>query len=78
MDWKKLADQAKAVVDKRGGSQSVKEDAEELKDIAQGQGSMSDKLKSAAEAIKEPGAHQGPGANPPSQPTQPSGPDESG
>ncbi len=58
MDWKKLAAQAKAIVDQRGGPESVKEDAEELMDIAKGQGSMSDKLKSAAEAVKEPGAHQ--------------------
>ncbi len=56
MDWKKLANEAKVVIDKRGGTESVKEDAEELKDIAEGGGSMSEKLKKAAEAIKQPGA----------------------
>lgn len=65
MDWKKLADKAKDVVDKRGGPESAKQDAEELRDIAQGQGTMSDKLKAAAQAIKEPGAH---GAPAPGQP----------
>lgn len=56
MDWKKLAGEAKRVVDKRGGPESVKEDAEELKDIAQGKGTVAEKLRAAAEALKEPGA----------------------
>jgi hypothetical protein len=56
MDLKRLADRAKAIVDKRGGTQSLKEDAEELKDIAGGGGSLTDKAKAAAEAVKEPGA----------------------
>ena len=34
MDFKKLADKAKKVVDDRGGVNSFKEDAEELKGIA--------------------------------------------
>jgi hypothetical protein len=56
MDWKRLADRAKQVVDKRGGPQSVKEDAEELLDIAKNRDSTSDKFKEAVEAIREPGA----------------------
>ena len=36
MDFKKLGERAKALVDKRGGTESVKEDAEELRDIAKG------------------------------------------
>jgi hypothetical protein len=56
MDLKKLGQQAKNLVDKRGGSESVKEDADELKDIAKGQGSLADKAKAAVQAIKEPGA----------------------
>jgi hypothetical protein len=56
MDWKKLANKAKVVVDKRGGAESVKEDAKELKDIAKGGGTVSEKLKAAAEALKQPGA----------------------
>ena len=56
MDFKKLANRAKLVVDKRGGAESLKEDAAELKEIATGEGSLKDKGKAAAGAIKEPGA----------------------
>jgi hypothetical protein len=55
MDLKRLADKAKQLVDKRGGTDSLKGDASELKDIATGQGSLTDKAKAAAEAIKDPG-----------------------
>jgi hypothetical protein len=56
MDLGKLADEAKKLVDERGGMDSLKEDAEELKDIATGEGSVVDKAKEAAEAVKDPGA----------------------
>ena len=56
MDFKSLSSKAKALVDKRGGSDSLKEDAEDLKSIAKGEGSLSDKAKAAVEAIKDPGA----------------------
>ena len=56
VNFRRLADQAKKVVDKRGGTDSLKEDAEELKDIAKGKGSLKDKTKAAGEAIKDPGA----------------------
>jgi hypothetical protein len=49
--------QAKQTFQQRGGSEAAKEDAEELRNIAQGQGSISDKAKQAAAAIREPGAH---------------------
>jgi hypothetical protein len=62
MDLKKLGQQAKSLVDKRGGSESVKEDADELKDIAKSKGSLADKAKAAVEAIKEPGAADEPAA----------------
>jgi hypothetical protein len=55
MDFKKLADKAKKVVDDRGGVDSLKQDAEELKGIARGRGSLTDKAKDAASAIKDPG-----------------------
>ena len=55
MDLGKLADQIKHAVDERGGVDSLKEDAEELKDIATGEGSVTDKAKDAVEAIKDPG-----------------------
>ncbi len=55
MDFGKLADEIKEAVDERGGVDSLKEDAEELKDIATGKGSVTDKAKDAVEAIKDPG-----------------------
>lgn len=58
MDFKKLAAKAKKTIDDRGGVDSLKADAEELKRVAQGRGSLSDKAKAAAKAIKEPGEHR--------------------
>lgn len=55
MDFKKLADKAKKTIDERGGVESLKADAEELKKVALGKGSLTDKAKAAAQAIKEPG-----------------------
>jgi general stress protein YciG len=74
MDFKRLSQQAKRLIDKRGGTKSLKEDADELRDIARGGGSMSDKAKAAADAIKEPGAKdpdtppQSPAQSPPQAP----------
>lgn len=59
MDLKRLFNKGKKVVDERGGVESLKEDAAELKDIAKGKGSLSDKAKGAAAAIKDPGAPGG-------------------
>ena len=67
VNLRRLTDQAKKIVDKRGGTDSLKEDAEELKDIAAGKGSLKDKAKAAGEAIKEPGA---PGTEEPKPPQQ--------
>ena len=53
---KKVADKAKEQVDKRGGTEALKEDAAELKGIAKGKGSLKDKAKAAGKAIKDPGA----------------------
>jgi hypothetical protein len=39
LDFKRIAAQAKGAIDKRGGTESLKEDFEELNDIAKGQGS---------------------------------------
>ena len=60
MDFSRLKEKAKGIVEKRGGSDDLKEDASELKDIASGQGSTGDKAKQAAEALTDPGA-PGPG-----------------
>jgi hypothetical protein len=70
MDFKRLSERAKRLIDKRGGSESLKQDANELRDIARGEGSLSDKAKAAADAIKEPGA-KGPDAPPPAAPPEP-------
>jgi hypothetical protein len=59
MGLKDLTDKAKQMVDRRGGTDSVKEDAEELKDVARGDGSTTDKAKEAADALREPGAGGG-------------------
>lgn len=61
MDFKKLANRAKETIDKRGGVDSLKADAEELKNVAKGEGSLKDKAKRAATALKEPGAKPGGG-----------------
>lgn len=59
MNLKSLFNKGKKIVDERGGVDSLKEDAAELRDIAKGKGSLSDKAKDAAAAIKEPGAAGG-------------------
>ena len=56
MDLKRLTNRAKDLVNKRGGTGALKEDAQELKDIASSKGSMKDKAKAAGEAVKDPGA----------------------
>jgi hypothetical protein len=53
---KSITDKAKDLIGQRGGTESLKEDAGELKDIATGEGSITDKAKAAAEAVKDPGA----------------------
>jgi hypothetical protein len=64
MDLKRLTNRAKGLVEKRGGTESLKQDAGELTDIAKGQGSLKDKAKAAADAVKEPGAAPEPPADP--------------
>jgi hypothetical protein len=72
----KLADQAKRIVDERGGVESLKEDARELRDIARGEGTAKEKARRAAAALKDPGAPGGgtppdAGATPPGSPSRP-------
>ena len=50
MSIKDIADKVKNVVQK--------EDAGELKDIASSEGSLSDKAKEGAKAVKDPGAQR--------------------
>jgi hypothetical protein len=65
MDFKGLQRKAKQLIDKRGGTDSLKADAGELKNIAKGPGSLADKAKRAGEALKDPGAK---GAGTPASP----------
>ena len=67
VNLRRLTDQAKKMVNKRGGTGALKEDADELKDIAKGKGSLKDKAKAAGEAIKDPGAPGEQERKPPSE-----------
>ena len=58
MDLKNLFNKGKKMVDDRGGVDSLKEDAQEVAKIAKGKGSMSDKAKEEAAAIKDPGTNE--------------------
>ena len=66
MDLKSLFKKGKKIVDERGDGESLKADAGELKEVAGGDGSITDKAKDAAEAIKDPGA---PGDGPANRPS---------
>ena len=53
---KKLADRAKKakdLVDQQGGSEALKDKAARVKTVAQGQGSVSEKAKAAADVARE-------------------------
>lgn len=72
VNFKKLADRAKDVVDKQGGTDALKDRAGRMKAAAAGQGSITDKAKAAASAAKEnpaPEAEQ-PGDGSPAGPSQ--------
>jgi hypothetical protein len=56
MDLNRLTSKAKDLFARRGGADAAKEDAQELKDIARSDASLSDKAKAAGEALKDPGA----------------------
>jgi hypothetical protein len=50
-----LAEKARQMFHKRGGTDAAKGDLQELKDIHARGGTMSDKAKAAVDALKEPG-----------------------
>ena len=58
MRIRSLTNRAKRLASKRGGADALKEDAAELKEIAKGSGSITDKAKAAGRALKEPGAER--------------------
>jgi hypothetical protein len=70
VDFNRLFRRTKKLVEDRGGSAALKEDAEELADVAKGRGSLGDKAKAAAEALKDPGApgEEHPHREPPHRP----------
>jgi hypothetical protein len=72
----RLAQRAKQVIDQRGGSDALKKDADELRDIARGGGSLQDKAKKAAQALKEPGAAGAPAPTDTPPPPTPAPPRE--
>ena len=56
VNLRKLTDKAKDAVEKRGGTDSLKQDFGELKNIAKGEGSLKEKARKAADAVKAPGS----------------------
>jgi hypothetical protein len=57
MKWTNIAkqatEQAKKAFEDRGGTEGLKRDAEQLREIAQGQGSAKEKAQRAADALKK-------------------------
>jgi hypothetical protein len=51
-----LVDKAKELFTRRGGADTAKQDAQEVRDIAQSDASLGDKAKEGFQAVKEPGA----------------------
>lgn len=70
MDFDKLARKAQQVYTERGGAQAAREDATELEQIVEGEGTLADKAKRAAKALKEPGAPHDPSASVPTTPRE--------
>jgi len=63
MRLNRLADTAKKVVDRRGGTDGLKRDAEKLREIATGRGTPKEKARQAADHLKQ--QPRGPGADRP-------------
>ncbi len=53
VNFKKLADRAKDVVEKQGGPDALKDKAGKMKQAASGKGSIGDKAKAAAAVAKD-------------------------
>jgi hypothetical protein len=62
--FNRIADKAKQAIDKRGGMDALKGDLQEVQEIAKRRGSLKDKAKAAADAVKEPGKAGAPGDRP--------------
>lgn len=57
MKLNRIADMARQAIDKRGGMDALRQDLNEVRDVATGRGSLRDKARAAAEALKQPGAN---------------------
>jgi hypothetical protein len=62
--FNKLAEKAKQALDRRGGMDALKEDLQEVKQAATGRGSIRDKARAAADALKTPGRNPAAGSTP--------------
>jgi hypothetical protein len=69
MKFSRLADRAKQVIDQRGGTDALKGDVTELREIAKRKGSARDKAKAAVDALKEPGRSSSSRSHPRTDPT---------
>ena len=65
VNFKKLSDRAKDVVEKRGGTDALKADAKELGGIVKGKGSLKEKAAKARGAVSDPGKKGPDGAGAP-------------
>jgi hypothetical protein len=68
MRYQRLARLAKQAIDKRGGVDALKQDLQQVTEVAKGKGSLKEKAKAAAEALKQPGG-AGTGDAPTAAPT---------
>jgi hypothetical protein len=66
-----LTKRAREIVDKRGGKEALKRDAQELRKIASGSGSVQEKAKRAAEALRRPRPGRSEGAERQERPSEP-------
>ncbi len=71
MNLRSLTNKAKQIVNRRGGSAALKQDAQELRDIARGPGTVGEKAKAAGQALREPGGTR---TQPPTPAEKPAGP----
>ena len=62
MRYQRIARIAKEAIDKRGGVEALKQDMQGVADAAKGKGSLKEKAKAAAEALKQPGSATHPDA----------------
>jgi len=54
MKYARIAKIAKQAIDNRGGVEALKQDMHEVADAAKGKGSLKEKAKAAAEALRQP------------------------